>query len=83
MILYNQNIWGNTDKPIGNRHILIKEMIDEIRPDVVTLHRFFTVQKHWSLWKEDSFPLRVKTSAPPSLPPGRFSRRKRPVRDLA
>lgn len=37
MILYNQNIWGNTDKPIGNRHILIKEMIDEIRPDVVTL----------------------------------------------
>ena len=37
MILYNQNIWGNTDKPIGNRHILIREMVDEIRPDVVTL----------------------------------------------
>ncbi|MBQ4259709.1 MAG: hypothetical protein IJB84_05555 [Lachnospiraceae bacterium] len=37
MILYNQNIWGNTDQPVGNRHIMIREMIEEICPDVVTM----------------------------------------------
>lgn len=37
MILYDQNIWGNTDNPVGNRHTLIREMVDEILPDVITM----------------------------------------------
>lgn len=34
MRLYDQNIWGNTAEPIGNRNVLVKELIEEFQPDV-------------------------------------------------
>ena len=37
MILYNQNIWGNTDNPVGNRHTKIRGMVDELVPDVICM----------------------------------------------
>ena len=35
--LYNQNIWGNTQMPIGERNRLIREMIAEYQPDFCSL----------------------------------------------
>ena len=34
MLIYNQNIWGNTREIIGNRNLLVRELIAEINPDI-------------------------------------------------
>ena len=35
MILYDQNIWGGTAKPLGNRPLLIRDMIYRFSADVL------------------------------------------------